>query len=707
MQDFQVMVDGVFLAVRGYLSAELASRDALLAQQTNYIKAQDARIATLEQRIAEQPVPQNGRDGKDADPAALDDIRVDIATVKALLEEPPHASYISDVVERRLDALPKPVDPVPGRDGKDGADGRPGKDVDPVVLESVLSQLTALHTMRGAVTEQLATFSAQIAAIPAGPPGEKGDRGDDGVGMVGPAGPPGKDAEPIDAEPIIAGIVAELDVKGLVASVAALIPAPRDGIDGKDGKDGAPGSDAAPVDVKAIVAEVIAQVPVPRDGIDGAMGPVGPAGKDVDPEVLADLHSAVLAVSGAMVNKATLDAHLERLDHKFTTRLDTLPVAKAGAPGPAGEPGRDADPAFVHELVSTEVSRAVAALPVAKDGAPGVDGKDAPPVDVKALVAEVAALVPVPKDGVEGRPGKDADPAVITQLQAALAAVKEVHLTHVQRAAEKALADAEDANERVDLLAMDLDALKSAPKPAVSFLVSEAGDMVSVYPDGSTKPVGHVRGKDGDAGATVLDGLVDPAGQLVLRMSDGRTINAGAVKGEPGAPGNPGRDAVYIDILDAIDESKRYPKGTYAKHLGGLIHAERLTDPITAGLAKAGWAVVVEGFAGVEVLPLDERSFQFSALLTSGAAIQHTLEVPTLIYRDVYRPDIDYAPGDTVTFGGSVWVCKAPTRDKPDGISKAWRLAVKTGRPGKDGDKGDKGEPGRDGKDGRDLTYKS
>jgi hypothetical protein len=43
-----------------------------------------------------------------------------------------------------------------------------------------------------------------------------------------------------------------------------------------------------------------------------------------------------------------------------------------------------------------------------------------------------------------------------------------------------------------------------------------------------------------------------------------------------------------------------------------------------------------------------------------------------------------YLPGDTVTFGGSAWVCGAPTAARPGETEKAWTLAVKRGRDGKD-----------------------
>ena len=60
------------------------------------------------------------------------------------------------------------------------------------------------------------------------------------------------------------------------------------------------------------------------------------------------------------------------------------------------------------------------------------------------------------------------------------------------------------------------------------------------------------------------------------------------------------------------------------------------------------------------------------------------IALPAMVYRGVFEAGRRYAPGDTVTFGGSSWVCNAPTDAKPGETEKAWTLAVKRGRDGKD-----------------------
>ena len=62
---------------------------------------------------------------------------------------------------------------------------------------------------------------------------------------------------------------------------------------------------------------------------------------------------------------------------------------------------------------------------------------------------------------------------------------------------------------------------------------------------------------------------------------------------------------------------------------------------------------------------------------------------PGLRYKGVYQPGIQYASGDAVTCGGSIFVAMKDTTERPDhrGESEAWRLACKRGRDGRDAGK--------------------
>lgn len=155
--------------------------------------------------------------------------------------------------------------------------------------------------------------------------------------------------------------------------------------------------------------------------------------------------------------------------------------------------------------------------------------------------------------------------------------------------------------------------------------------------------------------------------------------------GKDGKDGMPGRDALALSILPGIDEARSYPRGTWAKHAGGLICAERDTEAIKEGdMAAAGWSVAVDGVAAVVVTQGEDlRTITISSMLTSGLRAETSFQVPVVLERGVYKDDVEYAQGDGVTWDGSFWIAQRRTKAKP-GTCADWRLAVKRGRDGKD-----------------------
>lgn len=167
-----------------------------------------------------------------------------------------------------------------------------------------------------------------------------------------------------------------------------------------------------------------------------------------------------------------------------------------------------------------------------------------------------------------------------------------------------------------------------------------------------------------------------------------------------GEDGQPGRDGLDVEIID-LDESKSYPRGTYATWNGGLLRSLRRTDPLEESPEKSGWHVIMNGIAGIELDQIDERNFAIRLQTTSGQPVEKKIRVPAIIDKGVWKSDRGYNKGDGVTYQGSFWIAQESTEDKPG--SKDWRLAVKKGRDGKDG-KGLKGDPGAPGRPGKDLT---
>lgn len=140
--------------------------------------------------------------------------------------------------------------------------------------------------------------------------------------------------------------------------------------------------------------------------------------------------------------------------------------------------------------------------------------------------------------------------------------------------------------------------------------------------------------------------------------------------------GEPGRDAVQLDILPAIDEAKSYPRGTYARHAGGVWKAYRNTD------GMHGWECVLRGVKSVSVAMANERTLTITTEMTDGEPVVKEISIPTVIDRGPHTDAAEYEPGDAVTYGGSLWIAQksAPVGRPGDVGSDGWRLAVRRGR---------------------------
>ncbi|APJ69257.1 phage portal protein [Escherichia coli] len=179
----------------------------------------------------------------------------------------------------------------------------------------------------------------------------------------------------------------------------------------------------------------------------------------------------------------------------------------------------------------------------------------------------------------------------------------------------------------------------------------------------------------------VLQAMVDDAVGTIPVPRDGRDYDPDvlqqavleAVNALP-APQD-GRDATALEVLPAIDDQKSFPRGTYATHLGGLWRAYEKTH------GMRGWECLVDGVADIDVSMTDERLFSVVIRQSSGQCTEKTFSLPVMLYRGVFRAGETYHPGDTVTWGGSLWHCNSMTGDKPgEAHSSGWTLAAKRGR---------------------------
>jgi hypothetical protein len=205
------------------------------------------------------------------------------------------------------------------------------------------------------------------------------------------------------------------------------------------------------------------------------------------------------------------------------------------------------------------------------------------------------------------------------------------------------------------------------------------------------------KGEKGDQGESLL-GPAGPSGE-----------KGESITGPPGKDGTPGRDALQIEILSAVDLARAYPRGTYARHDGGVIRSFK--DSIANEELERSWEVVLAGVAEIEAFqdPDDPRIFGVRTRLTGRKAKAEDvslIRIPVMLYRGIYRSEGKYQRGDVTTTGGSLWHCEIDDpKIGPSANGKSdWKLIVKEGNRGKDGAEGKQGPPGKDGRDGRDLT---
>lgn len=276
-------------------------------------------------------------------------------------------------------------------------------------------------------------------------------------------------------------------------------------------------------------------------------------------------------------------------------------------------------------------------------------------------------------------------------------------------------------NARIDTAIERLTAIE-----AMRGEVDQLADLLTRAPAPQPGPPGEKgergeKGEPGERGPAGERGQQGPAGKDGAPGDPGQVGAAGAIgppgprgeKGDPGPAGTDGadgRDALELDVLDGIDPSRSYPRGTVAAYRGGVIRATRKTEPVVRDdLRAAGWLVLMDGVAAVDHLQADERTLAIVTTRTSGATSRAELRSPTMIYREIYRDETAYEPGDAVTWDGSLWHCQRATRgERPNAPGadgdRAWRLVAKRGRDGRDGKDGARGERGPEGPSGRDLT---
>lgn len=290
-------------------------------------------------------------------------------------------------------------------------------------------------------------------------------------------------------------------------------------------------------------------------------------------------------------------------------------------------------------------------LPVARDGLPGENGKDGQ----NGLDGKDGADGPAGATGNDGEPGPQGPPG---------------------KNGQNGIDGKDGADGFAGAAGKDGEpGSQGAPgKDGEKGANGEAGVAGLNGSNGEPGPQGAA-GKDGGAGPAGADGTNGQDGKDGIDGAPGADGRDGA----KGLDGDNGRDALDLQIASEIDLARRYPRGSYAKHAGGLWRSFETTNQMT------GWECVINGVAKAEVSGGDDpRVFTFRLSLSDGQHAEHRARLAAMLYRDVYRAGDEYQHGDTVTFGGSLWHCNVEKSFAKPGDGPDWTLVAKRGRDGRD-----------------------
>lgn len=239
-------------------------------------------------------------------------------------------------------------------------------------------------------------------------------------------------------------------------------------------------------------------------------------------------------------------------------------------------------------------------------------------------------------------------------------------------------------------------------------------------PPGPQGPAGErgMDGKDGRDGIDLADLVRGEDGHIIVTLSNGATRDLGSFKGEKGDPGDPGPqgpqgekglDGRGIEDVQVRQTDERTAEISFTIGDVEMTYEVELPqgpmgekgEPGPQGPDGNPGAVGPAGERGEKGDPGERGADGFGfedmeeELAEDGRTIvrryrrgeemkEFTFHVPAMIDRGTYRDGKAYERGDTVTFGGGLWIAQKETKAKP-GDGDDWRLAVRRGRDGKPG----------------------
>lgn len=321
------------------------------------------------------------------------------------------------------------------------------------------------------------------------------------------------------------------------------------------------------------------------------------------------------------------------------------------------------------------------------------DGKDAKPEDAAAIVAaqfqaefdQIRSMIPtVPEPEPLPDIAKMIEDATAERFAQQDQAISDVQRGLVDKSAVAFKSDLDDLRKAIPAIP------QVEPLPDIDAMVKAAvADAIAGLPEPEPFP---------DVEAIVADAIkaIPPAAEPEPLPDVAAMVKAAVDVIEVPKPDIPDISALVVDaVTEAVKALPPAERGKDGVGLAGaLIDREgSLVVTLTNGEAKTLGPVVgkdATGKDGADGLGFDdmemdydgERTFTFK-FQKGERVVERKFVAPVMLDRGVYRPGT-FEKGDSVTYGGSIWIAQKETNAKP-GQDDSWRLAVKKGRDGSDG----------------------
>lgn len=192
--------------------------------------------------------------------------------------------------------------------------------------------------------------------------------------------------------------------------------------------------------------------------------------------------------------------------------------------------------------------------------------------------------------------------------------------------------------------------------------------------DGIQGPMGE-RGLKGEAGIDGKDGAPGPRGEKGLDGKDG----AAGLNGKDGAPGRDGKDFDIEEVRGVLESELSKWELEFERR--AAVTLQKAIDRMPAPKDGENGINGKDGSDGLGIDDFDvdydgERTFTMK-WANGERVVAKSFKVPVTLYREVYKTSTTYERGDSVTYGGALWIATKDAPTTPGTADSGWRLSVK------------------------------